>query len=141
MNIKTFQSRFAKGEFVNKDISVQISAGWIDWFCNNDKLANKTKRIGNIISKINNKGKVDLENCCVLFKNNCPLNGKLFDDFRIVEIVSNKVLLTIQINCCWNKKRFVVWGRKNANDVFDCLTPLYETDDVKELISWFNSSW
>ena len=49
--------------------------------------ANKTKRMGNIIKQIKGGGiKVDLNNWYVWFKNNCPLNGPLYDDFRFADL-------------------------------------------------------
>ena len=67
--------RFNTGEFDKPDTKAQIEAGWFDWFCRDSSLANKTKKMGNIIKQIKTGGKVDLETSYVWFKNNCPLNG------------------------------------------------------------------
>ena len=45
--------------------------------------------MGNIIKQIKPGGKVDLENSYVWFKNNCPLQGNLYDDFRIADLESD----------------------------------------------------
>ena len=49
-------------------------------------LANKTKRMGNIIKLFKDGGKIDLDQHYVWFKNNYPLDGPLCGDFRIGEI-------------------------------------------------------
>ena len=81
-------------------------------------------------------GKVDLDNWYVWFKNNCPLNGPLFDDFRFASRENGEVQFTIQIDCCWNNHKYCVYGRKNGFK-----EPLFECDKVKELVKWFNETW
>ena len=132
---------FLEGNFDDEDVRVQILAGWYDWFCKDSSLKNKTKRMGNIIKKVQAGGKVDLENWYIWFKNNCPLNGPLYDDFRFADIETGEVQFTIQIDCCWNLRKYVVWGRKEPGAPFNSENPLFETDEVKELVKWFNSPW
>lgn len=120
---------------------VQIDVGWYDWFCKDSSLAGKTKRIGQIIKQVKKGGKVDLENSYVWFKNNCPLEGPLYDDFRFADVKTASTLMTIQINCCWNKKRYTVFGRRTANDEFNCDTPLFESDSSRDLVKWLNTAW
>lgn len=122
--------------YSSADRKTQIEAGWYDWFCKDTSLSNKTKRMGSIIKRIKDGGKVDLDKTYVWFKNNCPLNGPLYDDFRIAEINTGDVLFTTQIDCCWNDKKYTVHGRYNNFE-----KPLFETDTVKELINWFNKGW
>jgi hypothetical protein len=135
-SLKTWIESFNKGEFDSKDLQTQIKAGWYDWFCKDESLANKTKRMGNIVKQFKDDGKVNLETMYVWFKNNCPLAGPLYDDFRIADIVSGDTLFTIQINCFREEKRYTVYGKKNDFD-----TPLFNTHSIKELVSWFNEGW
>ena len=141
LNVKTWIEEFLEGNFDDEDIRVQILAGWYDWFCKDSSLKNKTKRMGNIIKKVQAGGKIDLENWYIWFKNNCPLNGPLYDDFRFADIETGEVQFTIQIDCCWNLRKYVVWGRKEPGAPFQSDKPLFETDEVKELVKWFNSPW
>ena len=131
---------FMEGNFDADDVKTQIKAGWYDWFCKDSSLANKTKKMGNIIKQVKRGGKVDLENWYVWFKNNCPLNGPLYDDFRFADIETGNVMFTIQIDCCWNKKKYAVYGRTPDGE-FHSDEPLFETDSVKELVEWLNQSW
>ncbi|MFH5881210.1 hypothetical protein [Liberiplasma polymorphum] len=135
-NLKTWIESFNKGEYDSKDLQTQIKAGWYDWFCKDESLANKTKRMGNIVKQFKDSGKLNLDKTYVWFKNNCPLAGPLYDDFRIADIQSGDTLFTITINCFREEKRYTVYGRKN-----DFTEPLFETDKSRELINWFNEGW
>jgi predicted transglutaminase-like protease len=46
-SLKTWIESFNKGEFDSKDLQKQIKAVCYDWFCKDESLANKTKRMGN----------------------------------------------------------------------------------------------
>ena len=140
ISINNWIDRFLDGGFESVDVSTQILAGWYDWFCKDSSLKNKTKKMGNIIKGIKAGGKVNLKDWYIWFKNNCPLNGPLYDDFRFANLETGEVQFTVQIDCCWNKHKYCVYGR-----TFDGIghwdKPLFETDSIKELIAWFNTSW
>lgn len=141
INVLAWIDRFNNGDFDIEDVKTQIEAGWYDWFCKDSSLLRKTQRMGRIIAKLNQGGKVDLANCYVWFKNNCPLNGPLYDDFRFADLETGEVQFTIQLDCCWNNHKYVVWGRREKGKEFIHDKPLFETDSVKELVEWFNKPW
>ena len=128
--------RFKAGEFDSPDRTTQINAGWFDWFCRDTSLVNKTKKLGNIIKQIKAGGKVDLETSYVWFKNNCPLNGPLYDDFRIADMETNNNLLVIQIDCAWNDSKYTVYERLDGFD-----KPAFKTNSSRELVKWLNKGW
>ena len=145
INITRWIDAFQDGMFdahpnPKEDVRTQIQAGWFDWFCKDSSLAAKTKKMGNIIKKVKAGGKVDLQNWYVWFKNNCPLNGPLYDDFRFAKLEDGTVMFTIQIDCCWNKSKYAVYGRTPDGE-FQCDKPLFETDSVKDLVKWLNTGW
>lgn len=141
MNIVQWQNDLINGRFNNPDRKTQIIAGWYDWFCKDSSLRAKTIKMGNIIKRIKDGGKVDLINWYVWFKNNCPLNGPLYDDFRFAAFSNSKVQMTILIDCCWNKSKYTVYGRKTIDGNFDTITPLFEADNARKLIKWLNEPW
>ena len=141
INVLAWIDRFNNGDFDKEDVKTQIEAGWSDWFCKDSSLLRKTQRMGRIIAKLNHGGKVDLASCYVWFKNNCPLNGPLYDDFRFADLENGEVQFTIQLDCCWNNHKYVVWGRREKGKEFNHDKPLFETDSVKELVEWFNKPW
>ncbi|MFH1694126.1 MAG: hypothetical protein ABH890_07610 [Bacillota bacterium] len=128
--------RFKSGEFDKPDSTTQIKAGWFDWFCRDSSLANKTIKMGNIIKQIKVGGKVDLETSYVWFKNNCPLNGPLYDDFRIADIENNNNLFVVQIDCVWNDSKYTVFERLDGFE-----KPVFQTESSRELVKWFNKGW
>lgn len=140
ISVNEWINKFLSGEFDSQDVRVQIQAGWYDWFCKDSSLANKTKKIGNIVRQVKRGGKVNLNDWYVWFKNNCPLNGPLYDDFRFASLETGDVQFTIQINCCWNKHRYAVYGRTpDGEGHWD--EPLFESDSLKDLVKWLNSPW
>ena len=128
--------RFNEGHFEFKDTSTQIDAGWYDWFCKDTSLANKTKKMGNIIKQIKAGGKVDLETSYVWFKNNCPLSGPLYDDFRIADIETNNNLIVVQIDCFRNDSKYTAYERLDGFE-----KPVFQTDSSRELVKWLNTGW
>ena len=128
--------RFKSGEFNKPDTTTQIKAGWFDWFCRDSSLANKTIKMGSIIKQIKVGGKVDLETSYVWFKNNCPLNGPLYDDFRIADIENNNNLFVVQIDCVWNDSKYTVFERLDGFE-----KPVFQTESSRELVKWFNKGW
>ena len=140
ISINEWINKFLSGEFDSQDVRVQIQAGWYDWFCKDSSLANKTKKMGNIVRQVKRGGKVNLDDWYVWFKNNCPLNGPLYDDFRFASLETGDVQFTIQINCCWNIHRYAVYGRTpDGEGHWD--EPLFESDSLKDLVKWLNSPW
>ena len=133
LTLRQWIELFNNGEFDEDSVQTQIQAGWYDWFCRDTSLKNKTKRMGQIIKQFKETSKVDLDNTYVWFKNNCPLNGPLFDDFRIADIKDSSVIYTVSIDSPWEDARFVVYGKE---DFFD--KPLFKTNKQRELVKWFN---
>lgn len=135
-SMREWITRFQNNEFESKDFKTQVAAGWYDWFCKTESLRNKTYRMGNIVKQVKHGGKVDLDNWYVWFKNNCPMSGPLYDDFRFADMKNGDVQFTIQIDCCWSKHKYCVYGRKNGFK-----EPLFECDNSRELVKWLNTPW
>lgn len=133
MNVRSWQKAFNMGRFESPKRKTQIDAGWYDWFCSDTSLKNKTKKMGNIIKQIKDGGKVDLNNMYVWFKNNCPMSGPLYDDFRIANIKDGATQLVIQIDSPWEDDKYAIYS---VDDFFD--KPVLLTNSSRELVKWLN---
>ena len=115
MNIETFAASFLRGDFDLNDRETQIKAGWYDWFCRENYLAAKTQKLGKKVLQLMKSPKINTQKNYVWFKNNCPMDGSLYDDFRIADIETDDVIYTIIPSSGHNAERgeASVWGREN----------------------------
>ena len=120
VNITEWLDNFNKGLYDSPDVTTQIDAGWYDWFCKDSSLANKTQVLGKKLVQISKSDKFDNDKTYVFFKNNCPMSGSLYDDFRICDIETGDVIFTITPSCGHNSslsgKKSTVWGQENSFD-------------------------
>ena len=109
---------FDAGKFEPTDVQTQIGAGWYDWFCKDSSLANKTKTLGAKLKTLLPSPKIDQKSTYVFFKNNCPMNGTLYDDFRICDIKTGDVIWTItpRVGHKSADGAAEVWGKENSFD-------------------------
>lgn len=132
ITVKQWISRFNCGMYANGSRETQIQAGWYDWFCRDTSLKNKTLRMGNIIKKITNPN--ILNNMYVFFKNNCPMVGRLYDQFKFCDIETGDVVYCVSCDDEREEHKYTVYGRSN-----DFEKPLAAFDTVSELVKWFNN--
>ena len=139
-SVREFNKRFRSGCYTQKEVKVQIDAGWFDWVCDINLLAKKTQKIGFILTKIKSGGKVDMDKWFVWFKNNHLPDKSLYDDFRFSNIETGALMFVVQINCKLNKNKYVAYGR-TVDGFFHLEKPLFQTNSEKELVDWLNRPW
>ena len=132
--LRQWLKNFVEGQYSAKDRQTQCDAGWFDWFCKNESLVNKTYSLAPKVAKVAKSPKVNIDTCYLLFKNNCPMYGSLYDDFRLCDLESGEVIFTVVPKCGHTAKlgQTEIWGRENDFDA-----PLYE-GDWKGALKWFS---
>lgn len=116
MPIRQFLEEFNSGRFEDRAVKIQIYAGWYDWFCRDTSLVGKTRVLGRKMKQLADSPKIDIDTMYVWFKNNCPMYGHLYDDFRIADMETGDVIYTIVPSCGHDseKGQAQVWGRENG---------------------------
>ena len=134
MSVRTWQERFRAGDFSSRDRAVQCEAGWYDWFCRDDALAGRLKKISGVVLGITDP--FILDNYYVWFKNNCPLEGPLYDDVRFEPLTGER-----------DGKYFVVsldsphehmkWALVTERYGYDA--PEFECGNVRDMVKYINA--
>ena len=111
---------FNNGTTIDSD--GQINSGnfnFYDWFCSNKALENKSKTLFKQVKTfIKHHPEINLDTHYVFFKNNCPMVGSTYDDFRICDIEEGNVQYTVTpsrvLKNGKNQIRMAeMWGRSN----------------------------
>lgn len=115
LTLRQWISAWDAGKFLATDCQTQIDAGWFDWFCKDESLARRLKRMAPKVKKIARSKKIDIDKMYVWFKNNCPFDGKLYDDFRIADIETGDTVYCITPHSGHkvDEGRSDVWGKEN----------------------------
>ena len=103
---------FEKGKFIDKEGEESWCYNFYDWFCKDKALKAKSERLFKMTKRWVKYRNTDTEKVYVFFKNNCPLNGPLYDDFRICDIETGDVIWTV-VPKCGHSGKAEVWGRQN----------------------------
>jgi hypothetical protein len=110
-NLKTQLEAFEKGIFLDSDGNESWCFNFYDWFCKDTSLERKSRSLFAKVKKfIKANPQIDTTEVYVFFKNNCPIGGPLYDDFRIC--TPDEVVYTVTPKCGHSGKA-EIWGREN----------------------------
>lgn len=132
ITLRQWIENFKMGMYVGKDVETQKNAGWYAWFCKDSSLARKTVVLGNKFLRIKDSPKINLDTMYIFFKNNSPMRGKLYDDFRICDIETMKVFYIVAPLLGYGEGQSSVWGHEN--DYKEALVQ----GDWKDVLNFFN---
>ena len=124
LTVRQFVTKFDNGDFDVDSLKAQMDAGWYDWFCKDSALKNKTKTLGKKIKDISKIGIFDIDKTYVYLKNNCPMDGKTFDSFGIVDIETDTLIVWIAPKLGYDDKNI-----RNKTEV-------YMNDESKYFNNW-----
>lgn len=133
ISIREWQKRYKAGEFNSKARSVQCEAGWYDWFCRDEALAGRLKKLAPVIMGITDP--FILDNYYLWLKNNCPMVGPLYDDVRFEPLDGERdgKYFLVALN---SPHEILRWTLITERFGFD--KPEYECDNVRSMVKWIN---
>ena len=125
VSVRQWQTMYRMGAFNDKDRSVQIEAGWYDWFCRDESQSTYSGITDPFI----------LDNYYVWFKNNCPLNGPLYDDVRFEPLSgerSGKYFMVTK-DSPHEKAKWVLYTER-----YGFQEPEFQCGNVRDMIRYVN---
>jgi hypothetical protein len=130
ITLRQWLEAYEQGKFASKDVDTQCEAGWYDWFCSDSALAGRLKALAPKVQRLAKSAKIDIDKVYVFFKNNCPLNGTLYDDFRFCDIETGDVIYTVvpATGFAVKQGRAELWGKENDFSkplVDDCFANIF----------------
>ncbi len=133
MSVRQWQARFRSGDFNSRDLSVQCEAGWFDWFCRNDALAGRLKKLSKIVLGI--KAPFILDNYYVWFKNNCPMAGPLYDDVRFEPLSGEREgkYFVVILDCPHELAKWALYTERYGYDA-----PEFFNGNVRNMVQYIN---
>ena len=134
ITVRQWKENYINGMYDENDIRTMCEAGWCDWFCKRDTLAERLKKFGSIIKKIDND--FILDNFYVRFKNSCPCTKPLYDDVTFEPIdqrLRYELCFLVRVDCCYDNKKFGIVTTRNDHNVEA------EFDTEKEVVEWINN--
>ena len=103
---------FEQGKFLDSDGDESECYNFYDWFCSDKALKARSEKLFKMVKRWVKQRNTDTDKVYVFFKNNCPMNGPLYDDFRICDIETGDVLWTV-IPKCGHSGLAEVWDKQN----------------------------
>jgi hypothetical protein len=109
---------FASGQIMDSDGTIGNCYNFYDWFCKDSSLKAKANALFPRVKRfLAAHPEIDILSTYVFFKNNCPINGPLYDDFRICN--EKEVIYTV-IPKSGHSGKAEIWGKDDSGQ-FKCL--------------------
>ena len=134
ISVRQWQAMHRLGAFSGKDTATQCEAGWYDWFCPDSALAGRLKKISKVVMGITDP--FILDNYYVWFKNNCPLNGPLYDDVRFepLEGERNGKYFLVLLDSPHEQAKWVLYTER-----YGFQEPEFQCGNVRDMIRYVNA--
>ena len=83
---------FDNGKYLDNEGKESWCFNFYDWFCKDESLKRKADTLFRQVKKfVAANPSINIDTHYVWFKNNCPMNGPLYDDFRISDLIEGDV--------------------------------------------------
>ena len=107
---------FDKGIYLDSDGENSWCFNFYDWFCKDEALKRKADTLFKQVKRfVAANPNIDQDKHYVFFKNNCPMYGPLYDDFRICSIDGGEVIYNVTAKSGHTGKA-EVYSRANGFD-------------------------
>ena len=120
-----------KGFTLDSDGAQSDCHNFYDWFCKDSSLAGKSWTLFKKVKTfLKHNPQIDIDSHYVFFKNNCPMNGPLYDVFCICNRRTSDIVYTV-IPKCGHSGKAEIWGYDDAGQfgalrVADTFTQLFK---------------
>ena len=133
LSVRQWQDLFRSGAFQDRSRETQIRAGWYDWFCADSALAGRLQRISSVVMGITEPAILD--NYYVWFKNNCPLDGPLYDDVRFEPLEGDRCgrYFVVSQDCPYEKRKWTLYTERGGFQ-----EPEFGCQSVREMQGYLN---
>jgi len=106
-----------------------------DWFCQDRYLPAKQDKIDDILRAICHSPKINQDTMYVFYKNNCPIDGSLYDSFSICDLKTGDVLYWLTPACGHRGK---TKGKAQVCDIKADDGEVTFEGSLVQVIAWFN---
>lgn len=127
VTLKQQLEAFEHGKIIDSEGQENKCYNFYDWFCKDSSLERKSIRLMKQVKRWVKFRDTDTSSVYVFFKNNCPMNGPLYDDFRICDRETGHVIWNITPKSGHSGKA-EVWGRQN-----DFKAPIAVGDSMSDI--------
>lgn len=133
ISVRQWQDKFRAGAFERKDFKTQCEAGWYDWFCSDNALAGRLKKIAKVVMSITEP--FILDNYYVWFKNNCPVTGPLYDDVRFEPLSGGRdgKYFLVALDSPHEKQKWTLFTERHGFE-----TPEFECANIRDMVKYIN---
>jgi len=100
---------FTQGIYLDSNGEKSWCYTFYDWFCKDSSLKTKADKLFVQTQKFVDLMGIDQNKHYVFFKNNCPANGPLYDDFRICSIETGEVIWNVTAKSGHTGEAEVYW--------------------------------
>ena len=95
ITLKQQLEAFENGIILDHEGDQNDCYNFYDWFCSDKALKGRAERLFKMVKRFVKTKNIDTEKVYVFFKNNCPMVGSLYDDFRICDIEEGNVIWNV----------------------------------------------
>lgn len=154
--LRQWQENWNVGLYNGTERQDMRKAGWYDWFCPDNELPRRLRKMAKVVTQIADGGIVDLDSTYVWFKNNAPMAfDNTYDDFRIAPMGGGSNLFAISFPVASPRTTLMTRAMSSASEVDEAEKSLasygvvdmrdggYEEhlfDTVDEVVAVFNGA-